>query len=107
LGDPERLIAFRYSGNQKAMGKWNKEGQEYVISRNQVMTEFFQLIKKGQVEFPRWSEFEPFAQDILNIVIEYDKLMGSYKFVNDGPDDALHAMIFAYMAYKLIENLEL
>jgi hypothetical protein len=107
LGDPERLIAFRYSGNQKAMGKWNKEGQEYVISRNQVMTEFFQLIKKGQVEFPRWSEFEPFAQDILNIVIEYDKLMGSYKFVNDGPDDALHAMIFAYMAYKLIENMEL
>jgi hypothetical protein len=104
LGSPERLLAFRYSGSQKNLGKWNNLANEYSISRNMALTEFFQMIKKGLIEFPRWSEFEEFAQDILNINIEYDKQLGSSKFVNDGPDDALHAMVFAYLAYKLLEK---
>ena len=107
LNDPTRLIPYRYSGTQKAKGRWNEAAQEYSIARTQVMTEFFGLIKKGKVEFPRWSEFEEFSNDILNIVIEYDKVQGSYKFTNDGPDDALHAMIFAFLSLKLIDNMEL
>jgi hypothetical protein len=102
IGNFNRLIAFRYSGSQKVKGKWNQLSREYTIGRNIVLSEFFEKIKKGLVIFPRWEDFEPFADDFLNMAIEYDKSNASYKFVNDGPDDAVHSIVFADLALQLL-----
>lgn len=102
LGSPERLIAFRHSGSQRARAKWNPASSEYTLNRNMVMTDLFRKIKNRQIEFPRWEDFEPFADDFLNIVIEYDDHAGTYKYVNMGPDDALHSILFGELALQLL-----
>ena len=102
IGDFNRLVAFRYSGSLKQKGKWNPGAKEYTISRNITMTELFTRIKKQQIVFPRWEDFEPFADDFLNIAIEYDKTLGTYKYVNDGPDDSVHSILFGELAYQLL-----
>ncbi|KYK22676.1 hypothetical protein AYK24_00180 [Thermoplasmatales archaeon SG8-52-4] len=102
IGMPERLIAFRHSGSQRAKAKWNPSSSEYTLNRNMVMTDLFRKIKNRQVEFPRWEDFEPFADDFMNIVIEYDDRLGTYKYVNTGPDDALHSILFGELALQLL-----
>jgi len=102
IGQPERLIAFRHSGSQRAKAKWNPKSNEYTLNRNMVMTDLFRKIKNRQIEFPRWEDFEPFADDFLNIVIEYDDHAGTYKYVNTGPDDALHSILFGELALQLL-----
>ena len=102
IGQPERLIAFRHSGSQRSKAKWNPKGYEYTLNRNMVMTELFRKIKNRQIEFPRWEDFEPFADDFLNIIIEYDDQQGSYKYVNTGPDDALHSILFGELCLQLL-----
>jgi hypothetical protein len=102
LGQPERLIAFRHSGSQRAKAKWNPASHEYTLNRNMVMTDLFRKIKNRQIEFPRWEDFEPFADDFLNIVIEYDDQAGTYKYLNTGPDDALHSILFGELTLQLL-----
>lgn len=104
IGATERLIAFRHSGSQRAKAKWNKLSNEYTLNRNLVMTELFRKIKNQQIIFPRWEDFEPFADDFLNIVIEYDDQLGNYKYLNTGPDDAMHSMLFGELAMQLLRN---
>jgi hypothetical protein len=102
IGQPERLIAFRHSGSQRARAKWNQKSNEYTLNRNMVMTNLFRKIKNQQMEFPRWEDFEPFADDFLNIIIEYDDHAGTYKYVNTGPDDGLHSILFGELALQLL-----
>ena len=70
------------------------------------MTELFQKIKNKQMVFPRWEDFEPFAEDFLNIAIDYDKNLGTYKYVNDGPDDSVHSILFGDLANQLLYATE-
>jgi hypothetical protein len=102
IGYPERLIAFRHSGSQRAKAKWNRKSNEYTLNRNMVMTDLFRKIKNRQIEFPRWEDFESFADDFLNIIIEYDENLGTYKYVSTGPDDALHSILFGELALQLL-----
>jgi len=102
IGNYNRLIAFRYSGSQKQKGKWNNTSREYTISRNIVLTELFSKIKKQQIIFPRWEDFEPFADDFLNMAVEYDSSSSNYKYVNDGPDDSVHSIAFGDLALQLL-----
>ena len=103
VGHPARLVAFRYSGSLKVKGKWNPLPQEYTISRNITMTELFQRIKDQKMVFPRWEEFEPFAEDFLNIAVDYDMKSGAtYKYVNDGPDDSVHSILFGDLSSQLL-----
>jgi hypothetical protein len=76
------------------MAVWNPKIMAYTISRNRTMTWLFQKIKNRQIIFPRWEDFQPFAQDILNIMIDYDEEKGKYKFINSAPDDAFHSILY-------------
>jgi hypothetical protein len=59
------------------------------------------------VEFPRWEYFKPFADDILNIQAEYDEEMGRTKYVNIGPDDFFHSLLYAIISLDLLNGSSL
>jgi hypothetical protein len=67
----------------------------YTLNRTQVMTEYFQMIKHRKIIFPRWDDWQPYAEDIKNINIEYDEVRNNMKYTNDDADDIFHALIYA------------
>lgn len=102
----ERVVAFQHEQNQKEIVKWNPNIPAFTLSRTKIMQKVFEAIKKGKIEFPRWEYFKPFAEDILNIQAEYDEVLGKTKFVNIGPDDFFHALIYAIISLDMINGPE-
>jgi len=101
----DRVIAFQHLPTQKEKVRWNPKMPAYTLSRNQVMNEFFQSIKKKQVVLPRWEDFEPFKDDFLNVQMEYDEEKNNMKYVSIGPDDATHSTLFAQISLDLMHGL--
>lgn len=95
IANPNRLIALLHQGNQKQMMSWNEKIMAYTLSRNRTMTWLFQKIKNRQIIFPDWKDFEPFARDLLNIMVDYDEEKGKYKYINSNADDAFHSILYA------------
>jgi intein/homing endonuclease len=104
LADARRVIAVQHVPNQKQPMHWNQQMQAYTLGRNKMMTELFQKIKKRQIVFPQWSDFQPFAKDILAIAIDYNEELGRYKYVNSEPDDSFHSILYGDIACFLYEK---
>jgi hypothetical protein len=73
----------------------------YTLGRNKTMTDLIQMIKRKEIIFPRWEDFEPFARDMLAISIDYDEEKNKYKYVNSYPDDAFHAILYGEIVSDL------
>lgn len=99
-----RVIAFQHLPTQKERIRWNPKMPAYTLSRNQVMTELFQDIKNGDLVFPRWEDFEHFKEDFLNVQMEFDETKNTMKYVTSGPDDLVHATIYAKTALELMSG---
>ncbi len=100
-----RVIAFQHLPTQKEKIKWNPKMPAYTLSRNQVMTELFQDIKAGNIVFPRWEDFEPFKDDFLNVQMEFDEEKNKMKYSTIGPDDMVHAVLYAKTALDLMSGM--
>lgn len=103
----ERVVAFQHMPAQKDNIKWNASMPAYTLNRNFVMNGFFELIKSGKVSFPCYEDFKPFIEDILNIQVEYDEERGTSKYINIGPDDFVHATIFALLSAQMSSGIKL
>jgi hypothetical protein len=90
----EKIIAYQHVPNQKERSQWNTKMPAFTLNRTQVMSEYFHKIKHRQIIFPRWEDFEPFANDILNINLEYDEERGKIRYTNSDPDDFFQALIY-------------
>jgi len=101
----ERVIAFQHVPSQKEKVKWNVKMPAYTLNRTQVITELFKLIKDQRIIFPKWEETEEFAEDLLNVYADYDEDRNLMKYINVGPDDFLHALIFAVISNEMISGL--
>jgi len=101
IANPTRLIALLHQGNQKNMMAWNEKINAYTLSRNRTMTWLFQKVKNKQIVFPRWEDFEPFARDILNIMVDYDEEKSKYKYINSGADDSFHSILYGDLISEL------
>jgi len=97
----EKVIAFQHLQTQKEKVRWNAKMPAYTLNRNQVMGEFFERIKKGKIVFPKMEDFKTFATDIMNVQMAFDEERNSMKYVNIGPDDFVHATIFASISMEL------
>jgi len=97
----DKVIAFQHMPNQKDNMKWNSKMPAYTLNRNYIMNSFFELIKNRKLEFPNYQEFSTHIDDILNIQVEYDEARGNSKFINIGPDDFVHATIFALISMQM------
>lgn len=73
--------------------------RRYVLNRSVHLTRFFQAVKTQsfRVAF-RWSDFELFARDVLHVFRE-ERRNGDpyYDHKPEEPDDAMHAMIYAWL----------
>ncbi|MCB1713188.1 MAG: hypothetical protein KDH96_12160, partial [Candidatus Riesia sp.] len=99
IGDT-RLIPFFHT-TQKERLAYNDKIGAYTTSRVRVMTEFFTKIKKQKFVFPKWEHFETFADDILNVAIDYNLDNTKFKYVNSDADDALHSILYADLLTQL------
>ena len=96
----DRVMQFAYSGNLNERKRWDDGAYKFIINRNAVLSNYFEGIRKGEFLFPKWGEFEPFAEDILAEYVEYNENTRTMKYDHpiDQPDDALHSQIYCKLA---------
>lgn len=99
---PRKIAKYQY-GNTKNVVKWQPELARFIVNRVELMSRFFAAIKNGHIRFPRWEEFEPFAEDFLCIYSEYreDRHTMVYDKLVDGTDDAFHSSLYCLLASML------
>lgn len=97
---PDRVVQFQYLPKQKERMKWDPIGFKYQLLRNLIISEYFHSLKHGEIQFPKWSEFEVFSKDILAVYTEYSEYTREMKYDHrqSDPDDFLHSAIYCRMA---------
>jgi hypothetical protein len=101
---PEKVLAFQHIHTQKEIFKYNSKMRAFTLNRNYVMTKYFDMLKRGHLRLPHWEDISDIAQDIRNVIIEFDEVKNTQKFVNTGPDDFVHATIFAVMSLMSLSS---
>jgi hypothetical protein len=93
---PKRFAQFMYVDNQKEVRKWDPVGFKFQLMRNHVMSEMFFMFKDGQMECPNLGLWEHFAQDMLNISVEYIEYQRKLRYVHrpSDPDDWFHSLVY-------------
>lgn len=100
----EKLIAFLHNKSQKKPIDYNKNIGVYILNRTANMDRIFSMLKQRKILFPSWEYTKPFAEDILNIRLEYADDEQSYSYTNEGPDDFFHATLYAVVALDLYKK---
>ena len=101
----DKVVAFQHLPTQKEKIRWNPKMPAYTLNRNQVLGGFFDRIKKGRIIFPKYEDFEPYAHDIMNVQLDFDEERNTVKYVNIGPDDFVHATVFALISLELFYGI--
>lgn len=90
-------------GNQASPLSWNEKGEFYTADRTTLMDNYFMVLKRAGVEYPRLTYMQEAIADILNI---YEEVTTQGKKVwrhaPTMPDDAFHAQLFGWLAAKII-----
>lgn len=100
----EKIIAFQHEASQREKVLWNKKLLAYTLNRTQTMSDIFSLLKNGKIEFPAWQDMEIFFDDVLNIQSEFDEQLGRMRYVNIGPDDFFHALLYGIFLCDFVEG---
>lgn len=101
----QRIQRYMYAARLKKKVEFDVKLQRWKVFRTEVMSDIFNAIKRRQIEFPRWEEFnDPYAKDLLNIFSEYNETlhMTQYQHRPDQPDDTLHSVLYCFLASQLI-----
>jgi hypothetical protein len=90
----KRVVKFQYVGMQKERKKYDGIGVKYQLNRTEVMTDFFEDLKRQRYLFPDWETMKSFLMDIEHIHAEY-ATSGTLKYDHrtSEPDDAAHSII--------------
>lgn len=96
----DRAFKFEYvSSNMKAV--WDDVAVRYKINRTEIMSDFFNALKRGGVfELPRFEDFyEPFGRNYLAPFLEENRSLTkmAYNHSRNEPDDAVHSSIYAFL----------
>jgi len=97
-----KVVAFQHT-NFKGYVGYNKKGTHYVTNRTAVMADTFEAIKQTFFEFPAWNIYETFANDFMNIEVEYNERTRTMKYdhIPTNPDDAFHSLLYLYITYLI------
>lgn len=90
----KRVIKFQYIGMQKERKKYDPIGVKYQVNRTEIMTDFFDDLKKQRYLFPNWEIMKSFLMDVEHIYAEYAS-SGVLKYDHrpSEPDDSAHSII--------------
>lgn len=98
----DRVAQYYNSGSQKNRIAWNDKRQMFTISRTTVMTDLFNYIQKGRIEWPCYEICQGFLTDFLNVDIHYSKDgVLYYDHSPDSPDDTVHSLMYCMLAGEL------
>lgn len=97
---PKTVVQYQYLPKLKLRMRWDPAGFRYHLMRNFMMSELFFDLKHGLVMFPKWTEYEPYAKDILAIYAEYAEYKREIKYDHrpSDPDDGFHSLLYAKLA---------
>jgi hypothetical protein len=100
----KHVVQFQHLPKLKERLKWDPVGVRYHLSRNFIMSEFFFDMKHGHIQFPKWSEFEPYSKDILAIYTEYNEFRREMKYDHRSaePDDFFHSALYCRLASDIM-----
>lgn len=76
-----------------------------MLERTEVMSDFFNAIREGKIDFPMWEDWsEPYAQDFLSIFSEYNEVTRTTRY-DVGPektDDAFHSALYCFFVSQIM-----
>jgi len=107
---PQMVIPFRY-GKFDKVAKRSSDGWTVYIDKTSLVDDYFKTLKPGKVgEASRGGRFifpnhKEIREPILHLLSEHEHITkNGYRIWQrgTGPDDFLHASIFAYSAYKVL-----
>lgn len=89
-----RVVKFQYLGMQRERKKFDPIGVKYQLNRTEVMSDFFEAIKRQKYIFPDWEVMKSFLCDVEHIHAEY-ATSGTLKYDHrpSEPDDSAHSII--------------
>jgi hypothetical protein len=102
---PKRIHKYQYMPRGKKKLQWNPQFRRWQMVRTEVMSDLFNAVKRKQLDFPRWEEFEdPYANDILNIFSEYNESLRMIQYTHrpDRPDDAFHSILYCFLVSMIL-----
>lgn len=88
-----RVIRFQYVGMQKERKKFDPIGIKMQLNRTEVMTDYFDLLKRQQIIYPPWEVMKDFLKDHEAIHAEYTNGVLKYDHKPSEPDDAFHSEV--------------
>jgi len=99
---PRMIAKYQYAGGNQIV-KYQDELGRFIVNRTEAMSCIFNAIKNGMIRFPRWEEFQPFAEEFLAIYTEYREARHVLTFdrIVDANDDAFHSTLYAVFASML------
>ncbi len=83
---------------------WDGKKGHYIMNRTRVMTDIMMEIKRDQVDFFKFSQFEEFCSDFTGIYAEYSEQTRLTKYDHIVPDDSFHSYMFARIAMSIISG---
>lgn len=96
-----RVYGNRYGASNSSI-KWNQR-DGYYSDRTLMIDQIMLIYKHMQIEFPCIKQATPFIDDIL---AEYEESTAQgrriWRHAANVPDDALHSMVFAWLASRVI-----
>lgn len=97
-----RVTQVKY-GAQASPITWKDDADSYHADRTTLMDNYFMVLKRGGVIYPREQYMKVPIDDILNIYEEVTK-MGQkvWHHAPTKPDDCFHAQLFAWLAAKIV-----
>ena len=97
-----RVTQISY-GSQAGPLTWNEKGGFYTVDRTCLMDNYFMVLKRQGVIYPRLSMMTEPITDVLNI---YEEVTTAGKKVwrhaPTQPDDCFHAQLFGWVAAKIL-----
>ena len=105
LFGPQRVWKYMWMPRGKKKLEWKGQFRRFQAVRTEVLSDMFNAIKRRQLAFPAWADFEdPHGQDFLNVYAKYNETlrMLQYDHRPDRPDDTLHATTYAFLVSMLV-----
>jgi len=97
-----RVAQVKY-GAQASPLTWNDKGAFYTADRTTLMDNYFMVLKRQGVIFPRLSVMTDPINDTLNIYEEVTKNgLKVWRHAPSLPDDCFHGQLFGWLAAKIL-----
>jgi len=83
---------------------WDGQKGHYIMNRTRVMTDVIMEIKRDQVSFFNFAQFEQYSHDFTGIYAEYSEQTRLTRYDHVVPDDCFHAYMFSRVAMAIISG---